>query len=72
MITIFLLYVPGVNRVFGGRPVTIWGYMTPGIPFGMIMLYWEEARKTIVRFSNNRQLKINPKEKTFWELHIRW
>lgn len=38
---IFLLYVPGVNKVFGGRPLSFFLLGLPGLGFSMILLIWE-------------------------------
>lgn len=38
---IFLLYVPGVNSVFGGRPLNFFILGVPGLGFSMFLLCWE-------------------------------
>jgi sodium/potassium-transporting ATPase subunit alpha len=38
---IFLLYVPGVNAVFGGRPLPFFMLGIPGLGFSMLLLIWE-------------------------------
>jgi sodium/potassium-transporting ATPase subunit alpha len=38
---IFLLYVPGVNGVFGGRPLQFFILGIPGLAFSMTLLLWE-------------------------------
>ena len=37
---IFLLYVPGVNGVFGGRPLDFFILGLPGLGFSMTLLCW--------------------------------
>lgn len=38
---IFLLYCPGVNAVFGGRPLNFFMLGVPGLGFSMLLLLWE-------------------------------
>jgi len=37
---VFLLYVPGVNQVFGGRPLNFFMLGLPGLGFSMTLLRW--------------------------------
>lgn len=39
-IFIFLLYTPGVNKVFGGRPLPFFILGIPGLTFSMTLLIW--------------------------------
>jgi sodium/potassium-transporting ATPase subunit alpha len=48
-ICVLLTYVPGVNKVFGGRPLGILYFGTPGIPFSMLLLFWDETRRYLIR-----------------------
>lgn len=50
---IFLLYVPGVNKVFGGRPLDFWLLGIPGLGFSMMLLLWEETRKFLINWDTN-------------------
>jgi len=38
---IFLLYVPGVNTVFGGRHLPFFMLGIPGLGFSILLLLWE-------------------------------
>ncbi|KAL4470821.1 hypothetical protein ABPG73_000081 [Tetrahymena malaccensis] len=44
----FLLYVPGVQEVFGGRPYEFWMFCH-GLFFSICLLLWEETRKYTTR-----------------------
>jgi len=48
-ICLLLTYVPGVNKVFGGRPLGILYFGTPGIPFSILLLFWDESRRALIR-----------------------
>jgi sodium/potassium-transporting ATPase subunit alpha len=50
---IVLLYVPGVNYVFGGRPLNFFVLGLPGLGFSMFLLIWEESRKFLINQDNN-------------------
>lgn len=39
-ICVFLLYVPGVNTVFGGRQLSFFLVGTPGLCFSVLLLLW--------------------------------
>ena len=39
-IFIFLLYVPKINGVFGGRPLPFFLLGIPGLGFSMLLLCW--------------------------------
>lgn len=49
----FLLYVPGVNGVFGGRPLDFFLLGLPGLGFSMLLLCWEETRKFLINMDTN-------------------
>ena len=49
---VFLLYVPGVNAVFGGRPLNFFLLGIPGLGFSMMLLCWEETRKLFINMSS--------------------
>jgi len=40
IVFVFLLYVPGVNGVFGGRPLNFFILGLPGLGFSMFLLIW--------------------------------
>ena len=37
---VFLLYVPVINTVFGGRPLPFFLMGIPGLGFSMLLLCW--------------------------------
>ena len=39
-LSIFLFYVPGVNGIFGGRPLPFFLLGIPGLGFSMLLLCW--------------------------------
>jgi sodium/potassium-transporting ATPase subunit alpha len=45
---IVLLYVPGINGVFGGRPLDFFLLGLPGLLSSMLLLCWEETRKMLM------------------------
>ncbi|KAL4447137.1 hypothetical protein ABPG74_013989 [Tetrahymena malaccensis] len=47
----FLLYVPGVQDVFGGRPLSFWMFGVPGLFISSTLLVWDEFRKFSTRTS---------------------
>lgn len=53
LVFIFLLYVPGVNKVFGGRPLNFFMLGIPGLGFSMLLLCWEETRKFLINMETN-------------------
>lgn len=53
LVFIFLLYVPGVNKVFGGRPLNFFVLGIPGLGFSMLLLCWEETRKFLINMETN-------------------
>ena len=63
--------MPGVNEVFGGRPVEIWQFMTPGIAFGALLLAWEESRKCCIRLARHFAFKKGLR-RNWWDIHVRW
>ncbi|KAL4473895.1 hypothetical protein ABPG74_022759 [Tetrahymena malaccensis] len=48
LLAVFLLYVPGVQIVFGGRPIFFWLW-TSCISFTILLLIYEEIRKFCCR-----------------------
>ncbi|EGR27496.1 K antiporter P-type alpha subunit family protein, putative [Ichthyophthirius multifiliis] len=49
VLCVFLFYTPGVQKIFGGRPIDFWQFGIPGLPFSMFLLLWEEIRKALIR-----------------------
>ncbi|EAR87213.3 Na,H/K antiporter P-type ATPase alpha subunit family protein (macronuclear) [Tetrahymena thermophila SB210] len=45
----FLVLTPGVNTVFGGRPIDFWQFGVSGVPFSIMVLAWNEIRKYLIR-----------------------
>ena len=41
VLVIILLYVPGINQVFGGRPLPFFLLGIPGLGFSILLLLWE-------------------------------
>lgn len=41
VLVIVLLYVPGINQVFGGRPLPFFLLGIPGLGFSILLLLWE-------------------------------
>jgi hypothetical protein len=41
LVFIVLLYVPGINGVFGGRPLDFFLLGIPGLLSSMLLLCWE-------------------------------
>ena len=62
---IFLLYVPGVNSVFGGRPLNFFILGIPGLGFSMFLLLWEEARKALINQDNDGK-------PNWWQRNLLW
>jgi len=56
---IFLLYVPGVNGVFGGRPLPFFLLGIPGLGFSILLLIWEETRKFLMNWDYNKDNRPN-------------
>ncbi|KAL4465995.1 hypothetical protein ABPG74_004232 [Tetrahymena malaccensis] len=52
ILAIFLVLTPGVNNVFGGRPLDFFQFMIPAAPFSILVLAWDEVRKYLVRINN--------------------
>ena len=63
---IFLLYVPGVNSVFGGRPLNFFILGIPGLGFSMMLLIWEECRKFLI----NRETETG--RPNWWQRNLLW
>lgn len=49
VLAIILILVPGVDSVFGGRPLDFWQLGVSGVPFSILILSWEECRKFLLR-----------------------
>ena len=56
---IILLYVPGINSVFGGRPLPFFLLGIPGLGFSMLLLCWEESRKRLLNWDYHGDGKPN-------------
>jgi sodium/potassium-transporting ATPase subunit alpha len=63
---IFLLYVPGVNNVFGGRPLNFFILGVPGLGFSMFLLLWEESRKALINYDSNNG------KPNWWQRNLLW
>ena len=50
---IILLYVPGINGVFGGRQLDFFLLGIPGLLFSITLLLWEETRKMLINMDSN-------------------
>jgi sodium/potassium-transporting ATPase subunit alpha len=62
---IFLLYVPGVNEVFGGRPLAFF-LLLPGLLFSILLLVWCEVRKVLINIDSNNGYP------NWWARHLLW
>lgn len=67
IIFIFLLYVPGVNNVFGGRPLNFFLLGTPGLCFSVLLLLWVETRKVFINHRKKGQTTPG-----WFEQHCLW
>lgn len=63
---IVLLYVPGINGVFGGRALDFFLLGIPGLMFSMTLLIWEETRKMLLNLDTNNG---NP---NWWSKNLLW
>ena len=63
---VFLLYVPGVNEVFGGRPLDFFLLGLPGMGFSMTLLLWEESRKFLINLDSNNG------KPNWWHRNLLW
>ena len=63
---VFLLYVPGVNGVFGGRPLNFFLLGIPGLGFSMMLLCWEETRKFLINMDSNNG------RPNWWQRNLLW
>lgn len=63
---IVLLYVPGINGVFGGRRLDFFLLGIPGLMFSMTLLIWEETRKFLMNLNSNNG---NP---NWWSKNLCW
>jgi sodium/potassium-transporting ATPase subunit alpha len=66
-IFLFLLYVPGVNTVFGGRALDFFLLGTPGLCFSVLLLLWVETRKALINHRKKGQSTPN-----WFERHCLW
>jgi sodium/potassium-transporting ATPase subunit alpha len=48
-ICLLLCYVPGIDSVFGARPLEPLMFGGPGFIFSMMLLMWDEVRKFLIR-----------------------
>jgi len=60
------LYVPGVNSVFGGRPLQFFILGIPGLAFSMTLLIWEEIRKFLINWDTNNGYP------NWWSRNLLW
>jgi sodium/potassium-transporting ATPase subunit alpha len=51
LLTVFILYVPGVNTVLGTKPIAFKHWLLP-LPFAVVILIYDEIRKLIQRKKN--------------------
>lgn len=63
---VFLLYVPGVNSVFGGRPLNFFILGIPGLGFSMLLLIWEESRKFLINQYSDEG------KSSWWQRNLLW
>lgn len=63
---IFLLYVPGVNKVFGGRDLNFFILGIPGLGFSMLLLIWEESRKFLINMDSGDG------KPNWWQRNLLW
>ncbi len=66
IVFIFLLYVPKVNEVFGGRPLNFFILGLPGLGFSMFLLLWEESRKFLINLDTNNG------KPNWWQRNLLW
>ena len=67
LLIIILLYIPGINRIFGGRPLPFFLLGIPGLGFSMLLLFWEESRKKLINWKYGEEGKPN-----WFERHLLW
>lgn len=48
-VSLFLLYVPFMDHLFGTRPIAGWHFMIPAMPFAVWIFIFDEVRKYYVR-----------------------
>jgi sodium/potassium-transporting ATPase subunit alpha len=48
-VALALLYIPFMNILFGTRPIAIWHFMIPAMPFAVWIFIFDETRKYFVR-----------------------
>lgn len=58
--------MPGVNNIFGGRPLPFFLLGIPGLCFSMTLLLWEEIRKFLMNVDSNNG-DIN-----WWARNLMW
>ncbi len=47
-VALTIIYVPVFQRGFGVRPIKFWHWL-PGVPFGMLIILYDEVRKWLIR-----------------------
>jgi len=53
-LSVILLYVPFFNKLFKTRPLEIWHFMIPAMPFAIWEFIFDEVRKMYVRQGDTR------------------
>jgi len=51
-LTVFLLFTPGVQKIFGGRPLPFFLYGLPAFCVSISLMCWDEVRKFCCRSSS--------------------
>ena len=68
LICLFLMLTPGVQLIFGGRPLSCQLFFSNAMTFSMLLFIWEEVRKYLIR-----NFPSKDKTKTNWfEKHAYW
>ena len=67
-ICLFLCYTPGVDKVFGSRPLSPIMFGSMGFVFSMMLLFWNEIRKIFMRNAKPKR----GEEASFWEDNLNW
>jgi sodium/potassium-transporting ATPase subunit alpha len=66
-ICLLLCYTPGIDKVFGARPLHPLMFGGPGFIFSMMLFMWDECRKFTIRNFKRRGEKIG-----WWEANLHW
>jgi sodium/potassium-transporting ATPase subunit alpha len=53
MLTVGLAYIEGLNTIFGTRDIIFVHYGVSAMPYALLGLIWQEARKYMVINNNN-------------------